>query len=262
MARRLGFRSGAVRVPKPLRGWITLVVLAGSAVACDTGREEPSSGGEADAAGLDGRVGAETSVQPDAGNFSGPDANSARSGAAVEQAAGVQIAAFSVEEAPDITDLQGRLPGPGDSAMYVPLTTLHPGTARIDPGIVNPYSGDPEAVEAGRRHFNAFNCSGCHAPLGGGGMGPPLTDDNWIFGDNPAAWYLVIMHGAPEGMPAFGSMLPRRTAWELVAYIDTLRDIDNAAVELGFDAEHALSPILPSRQRSWEVNERTPNTQR
>jgi len=36
-------------------------------------------------------------------------------------------------------------------------------------------------------------------------------------------------------MPAFGSMLPRQTIWELVAYIETLDEIENPAAELGFD---------------------------
>src|SRR5690606_1244001 len=66
---------------------------------------------------------------------------------------------------------QGRLPAEGDRAAYVPAVTLFPGVARIDPNIQNPYAGDPEALAAGERHFAAFNCGGCHAPLGGGGMG-------------------------------------------------------------------------------------------
>src|SRR5690606_611642 len=80
-------------------------------------------------------------------------------------------------------------------------------------------------------------------------MGPPLSDDDWIHGSEPAQMYLTIMHGRPEGMPAFGSMLPRRTAWEIVAYIETLSEIDNYATHLGFDAEHATSVTLESRYR-------------
>ena len=168
----------------------------------------------------------------------------------------VEIASFSPTASERTRDDQGRLPAEGDLSIYIPMTTLFPGSARLDPAIENPYRGDANAIEAGERHFNAFNCSGCHAPLGGGGMGPPLSDGEWIHGDDPAAWYLVIMHGAPEGMPAFGSMLPRRAVWELIAYIETLDDIDNYATHAGFDAEHATTTDLPSRQRGWESNER------
>jgi len=117
----------------------------------------------------------------------------------------------------------------------VPATTLFPGAARVDPAIENPYAGDAAAIAAGERHFAAFNCAGCHAPLGGGGMGPPLSDSEWIYGDEPAQIFLTIVHGRPQGMPAFGSMLPGRAIWELVAYIDTLDEIDEPAAELGFD---------------------------
>lgn len=130
---------------------------------------------------------------------------------------------------------EGRLPGQGDLAAYIPATALFPGGARIDPEVTNPLAGDPEAVKAGERHFAAFNCVGCHAPLGGGGMGPPLSDEAWIYGDEPAQIYLSILHGRPEGMPAWGSMLPQRTIWELVAYVKTLPQVENPAARLGFD---------------------------
>lgn len=67
-------------------------------------------------------------------------------------------------------------------------------------------------------------------------MGPPLSDDEWIYGGEPAQIYLSIMHGRGGGMPAWASMLPRQVAWELVAYIETLNDIENYAAELGFEA--------------------------
>lgn len=159
----------------------------------------------------------------------------------------ITLGTFSPTTPPSESDLQGRLPAPGDLTVYVPNTNLFPGSARLDPGIENPYSGDPDAIAAGERHFNAFNCSGCHAPLGGGGMGPPLSDDQWIHGDEPAQIYLTIVHGRPEGMPAFGSMLPRRTVWELVAYIETLSEIDDYATHAGFDVEHSTSVYLRSR---------------
>jgi len=129
-----------------------------------------------------------------------------------------------------------RLPASPDRTVLVPATTLFPGGARVDPGIENPFAGDAAAIAAGKRHFAAFNCAGCHAPLGGGGMGPPLSDDDWIYGGEPAQIYLSIVHGRAQGMPAFGAMLPGKTVWELVAYVETLSEIEDAAAELGFDA--------------------------
>jgi cytochrome c oxidase cbb3-type subunit 3 len=140
---------------------------------------------------------------------------------------------------PNVLDVQApvddRAPADADRTILVPATNLFPGTARIDPQIDNPMRGEAEAIAAGERHFNAFNCSGCHAPLGGGGMGPPLSDYEWIYGDAPAQIFLTIMHGRPQGMPAFGSMLPEQTVWELDAYIETLSNIDDYAAEIGFE---------------------------
>ena len=36
----------------------------------------------------------------------------------------------------------------------------------------------------GKRLFSWYNCIGCHAN-GGGGIGPPLMDDEWIYGSRP-----------------------------------------------------------------------------
>ena len=96
-----------------------------------------------------------------------------------------------------------RLPASPDQTVLVPATTLFPGGARVDPGIENPFAGDAAAIAAGKRHFAAFNCAGCHAPLGGGGMGPPLSDDDWIYGDyrepNPPARVIEAVAGGDRG---------------------------------------------------------------
>ncbi len=141
-----------------------------------------------------------------------PDAGSYGSG---------QIALFRVR--PEVTpraqytpeDLAGRL-------MQTPTTNLFPGSVAVDPGVANPVANDPDAVERGKQHYNAFNCVGCHAPNGSGGEGPSLSNSRWIYGSDPADIFLTLVHGRPNGMPAFGAMLPDQTIWELVAYIHSI----------------------------------------
>ena len=145
-----------------------------------------------------------------------------------------------------------RLPASPDRTVLVPATTLFPGGA-VDPGIENPFAGDAAAIAAGKRHFAAFNCAGCHAPLGGGGMGPPLSDDDWIYGGRPAQIYLSIVHGRAQGMPAFGAMRPGKTVWELVAYVETLSEIEDAAAELGFDANRGRFEPAPDEDEAVQV---------
>lgn len=150
--------------------------------------------------------------------------------------------------------MEDRLPASPTQTLLVPSTTLFPGVARVDPGVENPYAGDADAIAAGERHFAAFNCAGCHAPLGGGGMGPPLSDDAWIYGSEPAQIYLTIVHGRPEGMPAFGSMLPGRTVWELVAYIQTLPEIEDPAARLGFDPNRGRFEAADSEDENGQAD--------
>ncbi len=108
--------------------------------------------------------------------------------------------------------------------LRVPVTGIYPGgsPAGLNPNMQNPLANDPDAAERGMKDFDAFNCSGCHAANAGGGMGPSLSDDMWIYRSSPANIYLSIVQGRPSGMPAFGAMLPDRTVWELVAYIQSI----------------------------------------
>ena len=67
-----------------------------------------------------------------------------------------------------------------------------------------------------------FNCAGCHASGGGGGMGPPLMDDEWRYGSDPASIFDTIMKGRPNGMPSFGGHIPEDQVWQLVAYVRSM----------------------------------------
>ena len=92
--------------------------------------------------------------------------------------------------------------------------------------LTNPYAGDSSAITKGGQWFNAMNCVGCHAPEGGGGMGPPLSDNTWIYGGEPAQIYLTIVQGRPNGMPSFAQALPPEAIWQIVSYIETLNKSD------------------------------------
>lgn len=110
--------------------------------------------------------------------------------------------------------------------LNVAVTELFPGptTAAAATPIENPYGEDDQAIAEGRRLFDWMNCSGCHAPMGGGGMGPPLSDTTWVYGADPANVYLSIAQGRPNGMPAWGSRLSPDVIWKLTAYVKTLSE--------------------------------------
>jgi cytochrome c oxidase cbb3-type subunit 3 len=77
-------------------------------------------------------------------------------------------------------------------------------------------------MQRGMRYFLSFNCVGCHAPNGGGGMGPALSNRAFVYGSDPANVYLSISQGRPNGMPAWGAALPDGVIWDLVSYIGSI----------------------------------------
>src|SRR5205085_12150772 len=46
------------------------------------------------------------------------------------------------------------------------------------------YEETAYSLSEGKQLYAQFNCVGCHAH-GGGGMGVPLMDDQWIYGHEP-----------------------------------------------------------------------------
>lgn len=104
-----------------------------------------------------------------------------------------------------------------------------PGEVHIVPGpafagmtVQNPYANDPRATGEGERLYGWYNCAACHGSLGGGGMGPPLRDADWIYGGDAVSIYESIMEGRPEGMPTWQGKIPEDQAWKIVAYIQSL----------------------------------------
>lgn len=98
-----------------------------------------------------------------------------------------------------------------------------PGPVEPAPQLSNPFTpSDTAAAQHGRMWFDQFNCSGCHGGHAGGGMGPSLRDDDWIYGDSDAEIYGAIVDGRAHGMPAWGGRIPEPQVWQLVSYIRTL----------------------------------------
>lgn len=120
-------------------------------------------------------------------------------------------------------------PDPGQ-LLHVPVGGTHIPQAQKPVQVANPYEGNSEAIAQGRALFHSMNCAGCHAAQGGGGMGPPLSDNDWLYGGEPGQIYLTITQGRPNGMPSFANALPPDSIWKLVAYVRTLSKPASAPV--------------------------------
>lgn len=77
------------------------------------------------------------------------------------------------------------------------------------------------AISQGKKLFSWFNCTGCHGN-GGGGSGPALMDDKWIYGSSIENIAATIREGRPNGMPSFRNRVPETQLWQIAAYVRSL----------------------------------------
>jgi cytochrome c oxidase cbb3-type subunit 3 len=123
---------------------------------------------------------------------------------------------------------------PGALPLEAQPTSLPAGDAGL-------YSANAWAISEGKRLYTWFNCVGCHSH-GGGGMGPPLMDEYWTYGSEPENIYATIVHGRPNGMPAFGGKLADQQVWQLVAYVRSLGRLTRGDVRPGRNDDMAVRP--------------------
>ncbi|MCA2983713.1 cbb3-type cytochrome c oxidase N-terminal domain-containing protein [Gemmatimonas sp.] len=82
---------------------------------------------------------------------------------------------------------------------------------------------DEEAMEEGKEAYTAY-CASCHAPDGGGLIGPNLADAYWLHGGTIADIYKTVTIGVLEkGMPPWGKTLKPEQLSAVVAYVSTLQ---------------------------------------
>jgi cytochrome c oxidase cbb3-type subunit III len=106
-----------------------------------------------------------------------------------------------------------------NALVHVPVTEIYPGAVKPKIEIDVPDLDDEQRIWRGKQYYNRFNCIGCHAPHGAGGMGPSLSNTTFLYGQEPENIYLSILQGRPNGMPVWGAMLPDHIIWDLVAYV-------------------------------------------
>lgn len=82
---------------------------------------------------------------------------------------------------------------------------------------------DPVALADGEQTFKKI-CSQCHGVLGGGGVGPNLTDDYWIHGASISDVVKSVKYGYPaQGMIPWLGMLSEEEIINVGSYVLTLR---------------------------------------
>jgi cytochrome c oxidase cbb3-type subunit III len=140
---------------------------------------------------------------------------------------------------------QAMTPLPPPASAGVVDTALVPGIAQasitIDPK-ADAYYDNAEAVVTGKRLFSQYNCSGCHSD-GGGGMGPSLMDDEWIYGGRLEQIHQTLVEGRPNGMPAWGAKVPDEQLWQLAAYVRSMSLPATLAAQNGPTPSQTPAPV-------------------
>ena len=115
-------------------------------------------------------------------------------------------------------------PASTETDEKIALSTISAGPA---PPVENPsglgeqYEGNAYHVAQGKKYYAWFNCVGCHHQ-GGGGSGPALIDDKWIYGAEIENIVSTIREGRPNGMPSFRGKIPDEQIWQIAAYVRSM----------------------------------------
>src|SRR5947209_6173898 len=113
------------------------------------------------------------------------------------------------------------------------------------------YDNNAPAISEGQYLYSQMNCVGCHSH-GGGGMGPPLMDDEWRYGGRIDQIATSIAEGRPNGMPSWRSKLTDDQIWKLAAYVRTLSGqpskdaVSSRAEAMSNTAPQTLTPREPA----------------
>jgi cytochrome c oxidase cbb3-type subunit 3 len=160
----------------------------------------------------------------------------------------------------DREERQFRVAPPYASRVqYITMTPNQAGVATPVPPTVNPYEGNAYALSEGQHLFDNMNCSGCHAH-GGGAIGPPLMDEEWIYGSDPANIFATIVEGRPNGMPSFRGKLTDQQVWELVAYVRSLSNMVRKDVQSARNDHMMTSPETQFQTEAKPKQAGEPNT--
>ena len=123
----------------------------------------------------------------------------------------------------------------------------------------NNYEENAYALGEGKRLFSQFNCVGCHGN-GGGGMGPPLLDAQWLYGYEQEQVFATIVEGRPNGMPSWGGKIPEYQIWQLAAYVRSMSGLVRKDAAPGRNDDMKSNPPENSKDPETPVDASAPNS--
>ena len=137
------------------------------------------------------------------------------------------------------TEVAGALAATGGGSPLETARNAEKGSLK------SPYADYASVAEEGRNLYLAAGCNGCHG-MGGGGMGPPLTNEVWVYGKDDDTLFRLIALGSDElqkqgfsrkgsenvvgPMPPFGGIVKSDDdMWKIIAWIRSVNPTSAAA---------------------------------
>ena len=142
-------------------------------------------------------------------------------------------------------------PPPPNPNPVITMSELRPGAQQAEPPSNNTAEDTAYSLSEGKRLYTSYNCSGCHFN-GGGGIGPALMDEKWIYGSEPANVYATIVEGRPNGMPSFRHKISDYQVWEIAGYVRSLSG------QLGKNVSPGRSDDMNSHKSEQTSEKKTP----
>ena len=159
-----------------------------------------------------------------------------------------------------------RVAPPNANTIYAVTTgELHAGggpatnPSAFSQQFTNDYEHNAHALSEGKRLYNAMNCSGCHFQ-GGGGIGPPLMDETWIYGGNPDQIFATVVEGRPNGMPSYRGKIVDYQLWQIVAYVRSLSGLASSQAAPGRGDQMQSKPPENSMPSTQPINSFKPKS--
>ena len=142
-----------------------------------------------------------------------------------------------------------EVPPTSSAQTDVQMTTFQAGGGDVQVGTDQPFERNAWEIAQGKRLYQQMNCAGCHGLAGGGGIGPPLMDEKWIYGSDPSNIYRTIVEGRPNGMPSWRGRFGNDQLWQLVAYVRSLSGLQRKDVRPSRDDHTAAVQDEQNRNR-------------
>ena len=143
--------------------------------------------------------------------------------------------------------MKGRNIGSFMGALLLCLLFASAARPADEPKMLNPFAGDPDAIQEGRRLYASQGCSACHGVGGRRGDGKSDPRRPWAFGSDDETLFKLMQGQIPQQtMPKIA--LTDEQIWKMLAFVRSLYKGNPALINWSTTpAKGVAKPPAPNR---------------